>query len=91
MDETKTPTPTKHSFTRILVLVVVVTAITAAGVTALLVNIMERKHEAQNPFFRVVEIAEDTTDPEVWGKNFPLQYDGYKQTVDQKRTRFGGS
>jgi nitrite reductase (cytochrome c-552) len=27
----------------------------------------------------------------VWGKNFPLQYDGYKRTVDQVRTRFGGS
>ncbi|HEX3036028.1 MAG TPA: ammonia-forming cytochrome c nitrite reductase subunit c552 [Thermodesulfobacteriota bacterium] len=91
MDETKKHTPTRHSFTRILVLVVIVTAITAAGVTALLVNIMERKQEAQNPFFRVVEITEDTIDPEVWGKNFPLQYDAYKKTVDQKRTRFGGS
>jgi nitrite reductase (cytochrome c-552) len=25
------------------------------------------------------------------GKNFPLQYDGYLRTVDQVRTRFGGS
>lgn len=58
---------------------------------ALLTNIMERKNEARNPFFRVVELTDDTTDPEVWGKNFPLQYDSYKRTVDQKRTRYGGS
>jgi len=58
---------------------------------ALLTNIMERKNEARNPFFRVVELTDDTDDPAVWGKNFPLQYDGYKRTVDQSRTRFGGS
>ena len=88
---TKTPGLEKRSFTRSLALVIIVTAITALGVTALLVNIMERKREAQNPFFRVVEITDDTVDPVAWGKNFPLQYDGYKRTVDQERTRFGGS
>ena len=44
------------------------------------------KQEAQNPFFRVVELTDDTDDPAVWGKNFPLQYDEYKRTVDQVRT-----
>jgi len=75
-----------------LVGVVAVAAFLAAiaGV-ALLTNIMERKQEARNPFFRVVELTDDTTDPEIWGKNFPLQYDGYKRTVDQVRTRYGGS
>ena len=58
---------------------------------ALLTNIMERKQEARNPFFRVVELTDDTEDPAVWGKNFPLQYDSYLRTVDQQRTRFGGS
>ena len=62
-----------------------------AALTALLVNIMERKQEAKNPFFRVVELTDETEDPEIWGKNFPIQYDTYKRTVDQKRTRFGGS
>src|SRR6188474_1051312 len=57
----------------------------------LLVSIFERKQEARNPFFRVVELTEDTQDPAVWGKNFPQQYDGYRRTVDQVRTRFGGS
>ncbi len=63
----------------------------AALTTALLVNIFERKQEAKNPFYRVVELTEDTDDPEIWGKNFPYQYDSYKRTVDQERTKYGGS
>ena len=63
---------------------------TIVGV-ALLMNIFERKQEARNPFYRVVELTDDTDDPAVWGKNFPLQYDDYKRTVDQVRTRYGGS
>jgi nitrite reductase (cytochrome c-552) len=63
---------------------------TVVGV-ALLMNIFERKQEARNPFYRVVELTDDTEDPAVWGKNFPLQYDDYRRTVDQVRTRFGGS
>jgi nitrite reductase (cytochrome c-552) len=62
-----------------------------AGLAALLVDILERKQEARNPFFRVVELDDATEDPALWGKNFPLQYDGYLRTVDQQRTRFGGS
>ena len=58
---------------------------------ALLMNIFERKQEARNPFYRVVELTDDTEDPAVWGKNFPQQYDDYKRTVDQVRTRYGGS
>ena len=68
-----------------------VAAVAAAALSALLVNIMERKQEARNPFFRVVELTDDTEDPAVWGKNFPLQFDAYLQTVDQQRTKFGGS
>src|SRR5918995_3814334 len=72
-------------------LAVILTALATAAVTALLVNIFEHKQEARQPFYRVVALDEDTDDPAVWGKNFPLQYDGYKRTVDQVRTRFGGS
>jgi nitrite reductase (cytochrome c-552) len=71
--------------------VAVFAAIAALAVVALLVNIFERKQEARNPFYRVVELTDDTDDPAIWGKNFPLQYDGYKRTVDQVRTRYGGS
>src|SRR5262245_5949266 len=65
--------------------------VAAAAIGALLINIFERKQEARNPFFRVVELTDETIDPAVWGKNFPLQYDGYLRTSDQKRTRYGGS
>ena len=70
---------------------VVGTALAAAAVTALLFNIFERKQEGRNPYFRVVELTDQTEDPAVWGKNFPLQYDGYMATVDQQRTKYGGS
>jgi len=69
----------------------VLAAAATFGVTALLVNIFEHKTEAKNPFFRVVELDDETEDPAIWGKNFPIQYDSYKRTVDQVRTRFGGS
>ena len=66
-------------------------ALAAVAGVALLVNILERKQEARNPFYRVVELTDETEDPEIWGKNFPLQYDAYRRTVDMVRTRFGGS
>jgi len=72
-------------------LAVAIAALLAIGGLALLVNIMEHKQEAKNPFFRVVELTDDTSDPAVWGKNFPFQYDAYLKTVDQVRTRYGGS
>ncbi|WP_141327790.1 ammonia-forming cytochrome c nitrite reductase subunit c552 [Myxococcus sp. AB025B] len=83
--------PRRFSGVRLVVAVAVAAALASAGVTALLVNIMERKQEARNPFYRVVELDDTITDPAVWGKNFPLQYDSYKRTVDQQRTRYGGS
>ena len=66
-------------------------AIVTLLVAALLTNIFERRQEARNPFYRVVELTDTTTDPAIWGKNFPLQYDAYRRTVDQTRTRYGGS
>ena len=88
----ETSPPTRRTWTRgVVVTIAVLAAVAAAGVTALLVNIIERKQEAKNPFFRVVELTDDTEDPAVWGKNFPLQYDAYLRTVDQQRTKYGGS
>ncbi len=69
---------------------VVAVAIATAAVIALLVNIFERKAETNNPYVRLVEVTEDTTDPAVWGKNWPKQYDSYKRTALSTRTRFGG-
>jgi len=76
---------------RLIAATAVITAVVAIGVVAMLVNVFQRKQEARNPFYRVVELHDDTEDPAIWGKNFPLQYDGYKQTTDMVRTRFGGS
>jgi nitrite reductase (cytochrome c-552) len=81
----------RWSGTRSLVIAAVVSALVTLGVVALLVNIFEHKQEARNPFFRVVDLTDDTEDPAIWGKNFPQQYDAYLRTVDQQRTRFGGS
>jgi nitrite reductase (cytochrome c-552) len=73
------------------VLIAILAALAAVAATAFLVTIFQRQQEARNPFYRVVELNDDITDPAVWGKNFPMQYDGYKRTVDQVRTRYGGS
>lgn len=71
--------------------VVVLVAAAIAGVTALLLNIAERKREAKTYYLELVKLTEDTIDPAEWGKNFPRQYDGYRRTVDTQRTRHGGS
>jgi nitrite reductase (cytochrome c-552) len=68
---------------RIILITAAVTTVVAGGLTALLLNVAEHKQEAKNPFFRVVDLADDTENPETWGKNFPLQYDGYARTTDQ--------
>ncbi len=72
-------------------LIIVVVTLVTIGILALLTNIMERKAEALNPFYRVVELTDTTVNPATWGKNFPIQYDLYRKTVDMSRTRYGGS
>jgi nitrite reductase (cytochrome c-552) len=67
-----------------------VTALVAAGVTALLMNIAERKAEQRAPYVRLVDVGEDDTDPAKWGKNWPAQYDAYQRTALLTKTRFGG-
>ncbi|MBN1141605.1 MAG: ammonia-forming cytochrome c nitrite reductase subunit c552 [Deltaproteobacteria bacterium] len=74
----------------VLLLVFVGSAAAAAAIAALLMNIQQRKAEAALPFVRVVEVTEETTDPAVWGRNWPMQYDNYKRTALSTRTRFGG-
>jgi nitrite reductase (cytochrome c-552) len=79
------------SGTGLLVVTALAAALVTLGVVALLVNIFERKQEARNPFYRVADLDDNTSDPVTWGRNFPMQYDAYRRTVDQQRTRFGGS
>jgi nitrite reductase (cytochrome c-552) len=70
---------------------IVVVALATAGVMLLGQNVMERRAEGERAVFNVVDLDETVVDPEVWGQNFPRQYDGYQRTVDMERTTFGGS
>ena len=65
-------------------------AVVTALVTALLVNIFERKSEAKNAYVRLAEVTEDTTDPAKWGVNWPKQYDSYLLTAQKTHTKYGG-
>lgn len=62
----------------------------AFGAGALLVNITQRKTEAKHAFTRVVDVGEDDVDAAKWGRNWPLQYDGYKRTAVKTSTKYGG-
>jgi nitrite reductase (cytochrome c-552) len=76
---------------KLLVWVVALATLSTVAIAALLVNIFERKQEARNPFYRVVDLNDTIDDPAVWGKDFPMQYDLYLRTVDMQRTKYGGS
>ncbi len=60
-------------------------------ITGLLTSIFQRKQEAKNPYVRLVEVNEETTDPAAWGVNWAREYDDYKRTTESTKTRFGGS
>lgn len=70
---------------------VAVVAGATVGVMLLRENIAQRKREARETVFRVVDIDETTVDASRWGKNYPRQFDSYSRTVDVERTRHGGS
>ena len=80
----------KQGSTGIFIAVIVVTALITMGVVALLTNIFERKVEGRERYVRLAEVTEDTTDPAVWGKNWPKQYDSYLKTALATKTTFGG-
>ena len=85
----ETKTPKRRGF--IWLIAIVATLATATAVLAgLLVNILERKQEAKNPYLRFVNVTDDTTDPAEWGKNWPREYGSYLKTVNPSRTKYGG-
>jgi len=57
----------------------------------ILIDIFTKKMESNNAYQTIVEITDDTEDPAIWGNNFPHHYASYLKTVDQVRTKFGGS
>lgn len=84
---------TSHPSGKLRAVYLVVMLIAMAGtaaITALLINIYERKAESRTPYVRLVEVTEDDTDPAKWGINWPRQYDSYQRTAISTRTRFGG-
>ncbi len=60
-------------------------------VLALYNNVVERKAEARQTSFKLVDLDEKTVDPAQWGKNFPRQYDAYQRTADNYGTKYGGA
>ena len=63
-----------------------------ASVALLWQNISDRKQEAQQHAFRVVDLHDDLIDPAEWGKNYPRQYELYMQTAQSTQsTKYGGS
>ena len=68
-----------------------VSVIVGAAISYLLIDITSKKQEAKSAYPHFVEINDETEDPAVWGLNFPHQYEGYLKTVDQERTKYGGS
>lgn len=71
--------------------VVGLTALVTTLLVSFFVNIKEREDEAKVKHVNVVELTEETTDPAIWGQNYPREYDGYKKTSIKTHTRFGGS
>ena len=74
-----------------MALLTLITAGVTVGVVALLVSIFEKKQEARTPVLRVVEVNEVSTDPEPWGRSYPLQYETYLKTADNEYTDYGGN
>jgi len=73
----------------LLGLVFAVAVVGTLLVTWVLITIFGHKQDARQPFLRVVEVTEISTDPEPWGLNWPHQFDGWKATAGDKF--YGGS
>ena len=89
------PEPRKKRMSRKVGLIVValaVVAVVTAGITALLVNVLQRMNEAEVPYTQVVALDDTIDDPAVWGQNFPLQYESLLRTSEMGPTAgHGGS
>lgn len=74
-----------------------VVAFVAGGVVITLIalfllNIQTRKDEALQYPLQLVEISDTELNPEVWGQNYPREYDSWSKTQqDDTSTAYGGS
>lgn len=83
---------------RLLLLVFGVGVVATALVAFVLVSVFTRQQEGRVAYFKVTEIPAREPNPEVWGQNFPLQFEGWKNTMKSttfaeysKYGRYGGS
>jgi nitrite reductase (cytochrome c-552) len=83
--------PAGRRYRGLLIAAVAASAVLAIAIAALLVTMFQRHQEARNPYVMFVNVDENTTDPAVWGTNWPRQFDSFRRTVDYERTRYGGS
>lgn len=81
--------PRRYGKTGLLVLAFLAAAIATALVAWVLITMFGHKQAARQPFVRVVEVSEISTDPEPWGANWPHHFDGWKSTAGDKF--YGGS
>ncbi len=84
--------------TRRLIGLFAVAVVATAAVVFLLISVFTRQQEARLNYFKVVEIAAGEVDPQVWGQNFPQQFDSWQNTLKSvlyaeysKYGRYGGS
>lgn len=82
----------QRKFGLLLALLFVIALIGGAGVTALLINIHEKQEQGRQYPLMLMKVSDDDVNPEVWGKNFPSEYDTYMQMAETGRwTLYGGS
>jgi nitrite reductase (cytochrome c-552) len=77
----------KKSFSIAVILIV---AVATAAVLWVLDSIDDRKEEARQTVFKIVNLTEQMADPAEWGKNFPRQYDSYQRASELTGTKYGG-
>jgi nitrite reductase (cytochrome c-552) len=76
--------PRRPGLVALLALVFAGAVVGTLGVTWVLISMFGHKQEARQPYLRVAEVNEISTDPEPWGRNWPHQFDGWKATAGDK-------
>lgn len=73
-----------------LALVLALAFLVTIVVTALLMNIFEKKQEQAASPAQIVALDETVVDPAVWGQNFPVQYEAFLRTAEFTPANHGG-
>ena len=73
-----------------LIIVLLAAVVVLLGILGF--SIMEHRWEAQRPAIAVKPLDEWETDNEVWGENYPREYNTWLKTqIDTTKTKFGGA